>query len=131
MEDNIFREALSMPLHERREFVRRVKQSIIDEEQAILARQKYEVVKSAVETVMERKLDIKSRLRIDVRGKVFMSYILRNDGYSLTEIGNMMGLNHSSVYHLSKTMEDWLSVPTLYKEEIEQFNKIEKLIYEG
>jgi len=58
----------------------------------------------------------------------FVAYKLHKEGYSYTDIGRMMGRDHSSVIHLVERKENALSVPGAYKAEAAMFVRFIKLL---
>jgi chromosomal replication initiation ATPase DnaA len=124
MADDILQEALALPPNRRANLIAEIRNSI--EQERI---QRYETVKSIVESVVCHKIT-DSRKRMNVRCRMFICYIMRKDGYTLEEIGKLMKKNHVTVLYSIRRMEDMLSLPRLYKEEIEQLKQIEELVYE-
>lgn len=91
---------------------------------------RYPEVLQAAEIVTEKKLT-KERCRLNTNIRAFVAYRLKEEGYSYREIGAMMMRDHSSVTHLTNRMRDMLSLPNVYREEIELYRQFENLITNG
>lgn len=68
-----------------------------------------------------------SRGRENTIIRQFVAFRLHNEGYSYSEIGNMLNRDHSTITHLAHRMRDMLSVPGAYKRELQQFKRFEEL----
>ena len=68
------------------------------------------------------------RLRPVVWARNMVFYQLVKDGYSQGQIGNLMGFDHSSVFHGKKQVENMLEMPGMYPEEIGMWQKFQKTI---
>lgn len=69
-----------------------------------------------------------SRERENTLIRSFVSYRLREEGYSYSDIGKMMKRDHSTITHLANRMRDMLSLPNAYKWEVQQFKRFEELL---
>lgn len=69
--------------------------------------------------------DILSRRRSrgDVWARNMVAYRLRQCGFSLSEIGEALGLHHSTVIHGCEQVERMLDVPQFYPKEISLWRK--------
>ena len=70
--------------------------------------------------------DVRDKNNTNIRS--FVSFQLHMEGYSYTDIGRMMRRDHSTVIHLVRKMEDMLSLPQAYKQEINMYNKMLELL---
>ena len=128
MEGNrITRSALRLPSSEKRELIDALTQSIIAEEHAVSVKDRYVYVKSVVESVLGREIR-KGRLHEDVIARMYISFVLKNDGFSYTEISRAIGKNHSTVFYMVRKVKDMLSLPVAYRDENEFFNKVKGLL---
>lgn len=89
--------------------------------------ERFPFVLACAETVVGRKLS-RERCEENTLIRSFVSYILRNEGYGYTEIGQMLGRDHSTVIHLYNRMSDMLSVPYAYRKEIDMFRALEEML---
>lgn len=69
-----------------------------------------------------------SRERENTQIRQFVAYRLHNDGYSYSEIGKMLKRDHSTVTNLVHRMRDMLSLPMVYRQEVQQFKRFEELL---
>lgn len=69
-----------------------------------------------------------SRERENTQIRQFVAYRLHNEGYSYSEIGNVMNRDHSTITHLAHRMRDMLSLPVMYKVEVQQFKRFEEML---
>jgi len=68
-----------------------------------------------------------SRERENTQIRQFVSFRLHNEGYSYSEIGKMLKRDHSTVTNLVHRMRDMLSLPVMYRQEVQQFKRFEEL----
>ena len=121
MEDNrLTRSALKLPSAKKRELISLLSQSIESEEHAVSEKDRYRYVKSVVESVLGRKID-KGRHHEDVISRMYIAYTLRNDGYSYSTIARLIDKNHSTVFYMVRKVKDMLSLPAVYRNEVELF----------
>ena len=69
-----------------------------------------------------------SRERENTLIRQFVSFRLHNEGYSYSEIGKMLKRDHSTVTNLVHRMRDMLSLPMVYRQEVQQFKRFEELL---
>lgn len=89
--------------------------------------ERYPFVLSCAEQAVGRKLS-RERCEENTLIRSFVSYRLRTEGYGYSEIGQMLGRDHSTVIHLYNRMSDMLSVPYAYRKEIELLKEFERLL---
>lgn len=89
--------------------------------------ERFPVVLIAAEQATSRWLSA-SRERENTIIRQFVAYRLHNEGYSYSEIGNVMNRDHSTITHLAHRMRDMLSLPVMYKVEVQQFKRFEELL---
>ena len=68
-----------------------------------------------------------TRERGNTRIRSFVAFKLHSEGYSYSEIGKLIGRDHSTVTYLDNKVKDMLSVPGAYKNEIVLYRKFEAL----
>ena len=88
---------------------------------------RYAEVLSAAEEAVGVKLN-PGRNAMTTTVRSFVAYRLHKEGYPYTDIGRMMGRDHSSVIHLVERKENALSVPGAYKSETEMFNRFNEIL---
>ena len=69
-----------------------------------------------------------TRERENTQIRQFVAYRLHNDGYSYSEIGKMLKRDHSTVTNLVHRMRDMLSLPMVYRQEVQQFKRFEEIL---
>ena len=99
------------------------KQRSLDE----IAAERYELIVSAAEEATGWKLST-TRCAESSTIRTFVAYKMRSEGFSYERIGKVMHRNHSTVAHLIKKMEDMLSVPNAYREELGMFNRMVEML---
>lgn len=72
--------------------------------------------------------DIRDHSRISklVWGRYIVAYQLRKDGYSLSKIGEMLNMHHSSVMHAVFSVNSMLCTPFAYPYELEIWEEFQK-----
>ena len=88
--------------------------------------ERFPFILACAEIAVGRKLS-RERCEDNTLIRAFVSYMLRNEGYTYKEIGRMLQRDHSTVMHLYKKMEDILSLPQVYRKEIDMFKEFEEL----
>ena len=69
-----------------------------------------------------------TRERENTQIRQFVAYRLHNEGYSYSEIGKMLKRDHSTVTNLVHRMRDMLSLPVMYRREVQQFKRFEEIL---
>ena len=69
-----------------------------------------------------------TRERENTQIRQFVAYRLHSEGYSYSEIGKMLKRDHSTVTNLVHRMRDMLSLPVMYRQEVQQFKRFEELL---
>ena len=125
---DLIEEALALSVPERRDLMRKIERSLVKEQRASNIKERYEVVKSAVETAMDHKIQ-DGRLHEDVVCRMYIAYILKQDGYFYSEIGSVLGKNHSTICYLVQAVNDMLSLPLIYQDEVSKLNEIQSTLH--
>lgn len=60
--------------------------------------------------------------------RTFISYHMHNEGFSYESIGRVMHRNHSTITHLVRKMEDMLSLPGVFQNELAMYSKMCELL---
>ena len=75
---------------------------------------RYKVVLAAAEAVVGFRLG-KARTSVNTDIRAVVSKILRTEGYSLSEVGDSINRDHSTVHALVKRMDEVLALPESYR----------------
>ena len=89
--------------------------------------ERYNVVLQAAEEATGWKLS-NTRTSENSTIRTFISYHMHNEGFSYESIGRVMHRNHSIITHLVRKMEDMLSLPEIYHDELDMYAKMVELI---
>lgn len=89
--------------------------------------ERYNVVLQAAEEATGWKLS-NTRTSENSTIRTFISYHMHNEGFSYESIGRVMHRNHSTITHLVRKMEDMLSLPEIYHDELDMYAKMVELI---
>jgi len=81
------------------------------------------------EEVWNRKLQ-PGKAYPDVKIRWFVSYEMRKEGYSYSEIGRAMGRHYASVINHVKCMSNVFDEPIFYAEENEKFSRFSDMVAE-
>lgn len=73
--------------------------------------------------VSKSMLESKSRKIGVVYVKIAISSILHRKGYTLMEIGDILGLNHTTIIHHLSTLDDRLKYDATFRQGYEKFNE--------
>lgn len=81
-------------------------------------------------SVLGSGIDTKCRDTSCVIGRMLITYKMRAEGYTLMQIGNMLGRHHASILHLERMMEDVFRYPECFKIELAYWNMFIKELKE-
>ena len=73
-------------------------------------------------------IPLRSRKAEYVWARAMVVYQLRQEGFTLMEIGRMMGMHHSSVFHLEGKMKDALMYSFAYRDVIDIWKQFQNRI---
>lgn len=96
----------------------------------MLIEDRYRQLLEAAESTFGRKMQ-QGRENEDVMMRRFISYKLREDGYTFSQISRVMGKNHSTIIHLIYQMEDYFALPEMYKEDIKRYLKFNSTVMQN
>lgn len=68
-------------------------------------KEKFEYTKNVVESLLSVNILINSRERKNVDARMIYCKIMRNSGYTLSEIGESISKHHSTIVHYMKQFE--------------------------
>lgn len=114
---------LDLPIGARLDLVNKIVSSICRDGEVVNTEKRFEQVKQATEEVFCKKID-RSRKRENVLAKSCVAYIMRNEGFSTPKIGKVLNMDHSSILHLVKRVEDMLSLPWIYANDLEKIDQV-------
>jgi chromosomal replication initiation ATPase DnaA len=120
--NELTQQCLALPIAERERLIYALKNSL--EIKKNIGSRYRELLKAATD-ILGNGIDSKSRDASCVMGRMFIAYKMRCEGWSLTQIGMMMGRDHATICHLQKKMMDVIEYPHCYKVEMafwEEFN---------
>lgn len=126
--DLIAKKASTLSVEEKIAVVKQLQDSISKDKRAINVEKRYQFLLPLAERAVGHQMRPEKRDMLDVRVRMFVAYRLRSEGYFLTGIGKVMGMNHASVYHLYDKMRDMFAIPHSFKAEISQYRAFESLI---
>lgn len=128
MDKSLFDIVEKMSNQDKKELIEYLRSSIVaNEYPAMFVGDRYEQLLKSAETVFNRKMKT-GRHVDDVMMRRFIAYKLREDGYSFSQISRVMGKNHATIIHLVRQMEDYFSLPAMYKEDIKKYLKFHSMI---
>lgn len=58
-----------------------------------------------------------------IRARVVFSLVATNEGFTTTNIGKYLGLDHATIVHYNKAMRDAFAVPNAWPEHIALYNE--------
>lgn len=121
---NLIEKCLALPTTDRESLICILKESLSAKKKHIGAR--YRELLKVASDILGNGIDTKSRDASCVMGRMLIAYKMRMEGYSLGQIGMMMGRDHATICHMQKKMTDVIDYPHCYKVEMaywEEFNK--------
>jgi hypothetical protein len=86
------------------------------------------VLTALMEETIGETIPSKSRETRFVWARAMVVYQLRQEGFTLMEIGRMMGMHHSSVFHLEGKMKDALMYSFAYRDVIDIWKQFQNRI---
>lgn len=123
MDEKLLKKVEAMSSNDKKELIEHLQNSLVIEDYPVmLIGDRYKQLLEAAESIFERKMQ-KGRDIEDVMMRRFIAYKLREDGYTFSQISRVMGKNHSTIIHLIHQMEDYFSLPAMYKEDIKKYLK--------
>lgn len=128
MDKNLFNEIENMSEHDKKELLEHLRLSVITRDYpTTLIEDRYGQLLEIAESVFDRKMR-SGRDVYDVMMRRFIAYKLRKDGYTYSQISRVMGKNHSTIMHLVRQMNDYFSLPAMYKEDIKKYLKFDSMV---
>ena len=89
--------------------------------------QRYNDLVEAAEKAVGCELDW-TRKTGSVTIRRFVAYRLTKDGYSPSDIARAMGVNHSTVHHYVRMMEDEFDFPSVFRNDIAMYQRFSELV---
>ena len=125
--ETLFQKAVVLPREERKKLALRLMDSMMDG--YMDEEDRYSMLVSKAEVATGHELTAKRNAENTLIRR-FVATRLRKEGFQFVKIGYLMNRDHSSVMALVNGMQDILSLPNAYKEEISQYNLFNKLVEE-
>ena len=88
---------------------------------------RYKVVLEAAESVVGFRLG-KARTSVNTDIRAIVAKILRSEGYSLSEVGDAINRDHSTVHALVKRVDEVLAIPESYREFYDMYNRTKEAL---
>lgn len=121
MDSELFKRVEKMSDEDKKDLIAHLQNSLEPDADMISVDRRYAELLSIAEDLFDYKMKTSRRDAEDVMIRRFISYRLRQEGFSLSAIGHAVGKNHSTIFHLIKQMEDYFSLPGLYKDDIKKY----------
>lgn len=80
----------------------------------------------AMSDIVGQNILIRTRSILLVWARNMVAYQLRLEGYSVTAVGECLGLNHSTVTHCASRMKEMLERPKMYAKEARIWTEFQK-----
>ena len=125
--NEIIGKCLRLPKKERARLAELLKESLNEKANAPKRFRELLIVAS---NILGKGIDSKCRDTSCVIGRMLITYKMRDEGYSLNQIGIMMGRHHSTILHLERMMEDVFRYPDCFKNELAYWNVFIKALKE-
>lgn len=124
MSGELVQQCLSLPVHEKKELIHRIKESMEGHDSWRADR-----LLEYYYDVTGRKVNLYSRDKEDVWGKTMVAYQLIQEGYSLQSVAmQLCKREHSSIIHYRQKMEDALKYEYAYKDIIDIWKQFQNRI---
>ena len=94
------------------------------------AEARFKILYKAATEVIGCGLLTSNRQRELVIGRMLIAYQMRSEGFTYQTIGMFLKRAYASVYNLNAKMQDAIKHPYIFKEEMEQWQRFQKLIKE-
>lgn len=120
----IIRQCMALSADERAALAKILADSL-DDARKHNAAERYKTLLIAATSLLGRGIDTKCRDTNCCIGRMLIAYKMRQEGFSLTQIGIVMGRDHATILHYQRKMEDVLHFR--FKMELaywEEFNTI-------
>ena len=90
--------------------------------------ERHAVILRAAQRAVGKRLE-EGRRKEDVLIRLFTAYRLRSEGYPYEGIGEVMKRDHSTIVHyVRKRVPDMLSLPSIYRSELDMFTKMNEIL---
>lgn len=117
--NNLIEKCLALPKEERERLSYILKESLKEKKNAA---QRFKQLFEIATSLLGFGIDSRCRDASCVIGRMLLVYKMRQEGFSLPQIGMMLGRSHASVLHLQRKMEDAFIYPQMFKIEIAYWN---------
>ena len=107
----------------------RVAERILDvkDEPVLDAGERCAALVSVAEQALGCTMD-RSRSATSVAIRRFVSWRMRQDGYSFNDIARAMGVNHSTVHYYVRMMRDEFEMPSVFRNDVGLYHKFNEML---
>lgn len=126
MDDKLIRRCIALPKEEKMILIKHMQCTMMDEREDDGSR--FHTLFKAATAVVGGGIVSDSKLKKLVIGRMMIAYKMRQEGYTFKTIGEYMKRSRYSVRTLRNNMDDALSLPHIYKYEVECWNKFNELL---
>lgn len=126
MDDKLIRRCIALPKEEKLCLIKHMQCTMMDEREDDGSR--FHTLFEAATKVVGGGIISDSKLKKPVIGRMMIAYKMRQEGYTFKNIGEYMKRSRCSIRTLWNNMDDALSLPHLYKYEVECWNKFNELL---
>lgn len=124
---NLMQQCLSLPKEERERLSYMLNESLKEKKNA---NRRFKELLEVATSLLGFGIDSKCRDSSCVIGRMLIIYKMRQEGFSSTQIGLMLGRSHATILHFEKKMEDVFVYPEIFKIEIAYWNMFIKMLEE-
>ena len=117
-----------MSEEDKKDLIAHLQNSLEPDSNVISIDKRYEELLAIAEDLFDYKMKTSRRDAEDVMIRRFIAYRLRQEGFSLASIGHAIGKDHSTVFHLIRQMQDYFTLPWIYKEDIQKYLEFESRV---
>lgn len=121
MDSELFKRVENMSDEDKKSLIAHLQNSLEPDPEVISVDKRYSELLEIAEDLFDYKMKTSRRDAEDVMIRRFIAYRLRIEGFSFASIGHAIGKNHSTVFHLVRQMDDYFSLPNLYKDDIKKY----------
>ena len=129
--ESIIEQVNGMNVDERRQIILGIKNSIEEDEKSSPIIVRYSFLVNVAEAAIGHKMDADRKKAGDVMVRMFVAYRMHTEGFSYTDIGMVMGHNHSTVIHYVRQMQDCFDEPIFYANDLNLYVSFNEAVEEA
>lgn len=126
MDDKLIRRCIALPREEKLILIKHMQNTMMDEREDDGSR--FHTLFQAATKIVGGGIVSESKLKKPVIGRMMIAYKMREEGYTFKTIAEYMKRSRCSIRTLRNNMDDALSLPHIYKYEVECWNKFNELL---